>query len=66
MNWKGFGRNRSWHNRDNLLEFAWKDLGHSRKTPVMIAGVPSEIQTQHFTDTNLERCHYIKLLGIIG
>jgi hypothetical protein len=31
MNWKGFGRMRSWPNQGTFLAFAWKDWGKLRK-----------------------------------
>jgi hypothetical protein len=31
MNWKGFGRKRSWPNQDTIPAFAWKNWGKSQK-----------------------------------
>jgi hypothetical protein len=36
-NWKGFGRNRSWHNRSAIIAFAWRARREATKGPI-IAG----------------------------
>jgi hypothetical protein len=40
------------------------DLGKLRKISVRIAGVPTEIRTEHFPSTSLELYPYTRLFGI--
>jgi hypothetical protein len=51
--WKAFGTNRPWGNRDNIPAFAWLNRGKSRRTKVTVAGVPAiEIRAKHLPDTS--------------
>jgi hypothetical protein len=47
--WKGFGR------RGTVMVFAWTDCMKPRKTSVRIAGLPTEIRTEHLLNTIQER-----------
>jgi hypothetical protein len=57
MNCKGCGRQRSWPRRAILVSTC-KNWGKSRKIPVGIDCVPTEIRTEYHTDTSLRRYRY--------
>jgi hypothetical protein len=48
MNWKWFGRKRSWNNRSTNPEFSWRDWEKHRKLPFMITDIHAEIRPNHF------------------
>jgi hypothetical protein len=50
---KGLGRNRV-----TLPEFAWEKWGAPQKISVIIASVPTEIQTEYLPNTILDRYHH--------
>jgi hypothetical protein len=52
MNWKGFGRKRSWPNPGIMLKFSYTDWGKQRWSSVRITVVRSEIRTEHLPCTN--------------
>lgn len=62
---EGFRRKQSWHDRASILEFVWKHWRTLRKTSVKIAGVPTQIWTEHLSNTSLERYIWTTLLGLI-
>jgi hypothetical protein len=61
MNCKGFGRRRSLPIRGTLTAFALKYYGKPRKISIVIDGVPTEIRTEHFTNTNPDLHRYANL-----
>jgi hypothetical protein len=63
MDWKQFGRKRSWRNPGTLLEFSWTYWRKPQKIPIGIAGVPAEIRTEYLQNTYLEHCVYSSLFG---
>jgi hypothetical protein len=52
--------------RPNLLQFAWKDFGKPRKTPVRAAGSTAEIQTGNLTDISVEIYRYTDLVDVLA
>jgi hypothetical protein len=58
MNLKGSGRKWSWPNRGTSPTFTWNDSGRYQSS-VRKAGVPAEIGTQNFPNTNLQRYRYV-------
>jgi hypothetical protein len=45
MNWKGFGRKRSWPNRDTIPAFAWNNREKGLKTEDFRC--PAEARNEH-------------------
>jgi hypothetical protein len=45
MNWKRFGRKRSWPNQGVIMTLAWRDW-RNHERPVRITGVPAEIRKE--------------------
>jgi hypothetical protein len=51
---KGHGRKHSLPNEATIMAYAWGNQETSKKTSLIIAGVPAEIQTKHLPHANLE------------
>jgi hypothetical protein len=65
VNFKGFGKKRSWFTPDTIPAFPCLDWGKSRKTSVRIAGIPVEIRTEHLPNTSLEIYLQINLFYVM-
>jgi hypothetical protein len=48
--WDEFGRKRMWRNWDTFPEFAWRDKGKPRETPVRISGRNSNLAPPEFKE----------------
>jgi hypothetical protein len=55
MTWKGPGKMRQHPNRDNVLEFDWRDWGKAWEPVVRISDIPAEIRTGLFQNMSQER-----------
>jgi hypothetical protein len=66
MNWKGFGRKRSWSNLGTMLEFSWRYWGKRQKKRDWIACVPADIRIRYPQNKNIQRCHYFLLTPLLS
>lgn len=63
INWKGFGRKRSWSCQGTIQEFSRSDWEKPRKFSVRIAGVVTGIRNRHLTCDSVECCRYAVPFG---
>jgi hypothetical protein len=63
MNGKGFERKWFWLNRGTVSTHVWTNWGNPQKDSVKIASILTEIPTQPFSNTHLDRCRYANPLG---
>jgi hypothetical protein len=63
INWKGFGRKRSWSIRDIIPAFAWRNPGKSRNTSVRIACILVENRNEPLPNITVELRVQINLFG---
>jgi hypothetical protein len=63
MNWKGFGRRRSWPNSRYFPGFAWRHWGKSLKIAFTIAVASAKIRTENLPSANLKCYRCGSLIG---
>jgi hypothetical protein len=62
MNWKGFGRNRLWPDRNTIPAFALRDS--ARQSSAMKADAQTKDRSERFLDTKLSFCRFTNLFNM--